>query len=123
MSYCTLPHLTPFYLLPALSYFHCKIYFPPCYALFLIFTLIISPPSILSKPFFHHLVSPHSLPASYNILNSFSTFINYDLFHVDIMAIAVLLQRYFLYFLISNLIGYSPCLTPFCLPPALDYLT
>ena len=35
--------------LPVLSYFHFKFYFPPCHVLFLLLTLNISPPSASQK--------------------------------------------------------------------------
>ena len=61
------PCLTTFCLLPALSYFHCKFYFPPLCTLFLSLTLTISPPSIITKSFFLPLVSSQYFSLSCNI--------------------------------------------------------
>ena len=84
--------LTPFCLLPALSYFHCKLYFLPCYALFLLLNLTISPPSVFSKAFYLPLVSSHSFFTLFYYF--FSAFIHCSLLGMDITVIAVPLQQY-----------------------------
>ena len=59
------PFLTPFCLLPPLSYFCCKYYLFPFFSLFLFFYHFSS---ILSKSFVFPLVISHSFFLSYNIL-------------------------------------------------------
>ena len=86
--------LTSFCLLPDLSYFHFKLYFPPFNTLFLFLILTISPPSILSKSLFFPLYQLTFLIPFLQYPYFPSTFINRCLFGVETAVIAVFPQFY-----------------------------